>query len=335
MKYRFLGRTGLEVSPLALGTMTFGREADEQTSVRILDAFADAGGNLVDTADVYNGGASEEILGRWLKGRRDDVVVATKVRYNVARGPNTQGLSRRRIIAAVEESLRRLGTDYIDLYQIHAWDPVVPLEETLWTLDNLVRSGKVRYIGASNVSGSQLQKAIDISRGNGWEPFRALQPLYNLLDRDAELELLDVCRDEGLGVIAWSPLRGGWLTGRMRREDGAPAAGTRVETAEKLGWGESWSAYASQERTWRILDTLDEIAAERSRPVPQVALAWLLSRPVLTAPIVGARDAGQLAELLPVLDWELSAGEAARLDEASSFRLPYPYNEISKGAAGR
>ncbi|RPF21198.1 aldo/keto reductase [Myceligenerans xiligouense] len=335
MKYRFLGRTGLEVSPLALGTMTFGREADEPTSRRVLDTFADAGGNFVDTADVYNGGASEEILGRWLKGRRDDVVVATKVRYNASEGPNTQGLSRRRIIAAVEESLRRLETDYIDLYQIHAWDPMVPLEETLSTLDGLVRSGKVRYIGASNVTASQLQKAVDLSRGNGWEPFRSLQPLYNLLDRDAELELFDVCRAEGLGVVAWSPLRGGWLTGRMRRADGAPAPGTRVETAEKLGWGESWSAYAAEERTWRILDTLDEIAGERSRPVPQVALAWLLAQPDLTAPIVGARDAGQLAELLPVTEWALSEDELARLDEASAIRVPYPYSEIAKGAAGR
>ena len=219
MEFRFLGKTGLSVSELCLGAMTFGREASEAESHAMLDRFVAAGGNFIDTADVYSRGASEEILGSWLTSRpRDEIVIATKGRWGTDdpdhRRPNQYGLSRKHLIAACEASLKRLKTDYIDLYQVHMWDPWTRLEETLSTLDGLVRSGKVRYVGASNYSGWQLQKSIDLAKANGWEPFTCLQALYNLLDRDSEYELLHVVRNEGLGMIPWSPLRGGWLAGR-------------------------------------------------------------------------------------------------------------------------
>ncbi|MFP4323110.1 MAG: aldo/keto reductase, partial [Anaerolineales bacterium] len=218
MEYRYMGRTGLKVSELCLGTMTFGRELDEKDSHAMLDRFAEAGGDFIDTADVYTRGVSEEITGRWLKNqKREDFIIATKVRFAMGDGHNEVGLSRKHILEGVEQSLRRLNTDYIDLYQVHAWDPGTPLEETLRTLDSLVTAGKVRYIGVSNFKGWQLQKAMDISHQMGLEAFACLQPLYNLLDRSLEWELLDVAQNEGLGIIPWSPLRGGWLTGKYRR----------------------------------------------------------------------------------------------------------------------
>ena len=244
MEIRNLGKAGLSVSELCLGAMTFGREANEAESHAMLDRFVAAGGNFIDTADVYSRGASEEILGHWLaRQSRDDLVIATKVRFGTddpdARRPNRFGLGRKHIMSAVEASLTRLKTDYIDLYQVHMWDPWTPLEETLSTLDTLVKSGKVRYIGASNYSGWQLQKSVDLAKANGWEPFACLQALYNLLDRDAELELLHVVRNEGLGMIPWSPLRGGWLAGRYHRGLNAPVSGTRIELASSQGWSES------------------------------------------------------------------------------------------------
>ena len=202
MNYRYLGKTGLKVSEFCLGAMTFGRETSEGISHQILDRFVEVGGNFIDTADVYAQGVSEEILGRWLKGKsRDDFVIATKVRFPMGEGPNDVGLSRKHILAGIEASLRRLDTDYVDLYQVHCWDHTTPLEETLSTLDSLVRGGKARYLGVSNYGGWQLQKAIDLSHYMGWEQFVCLQPLYNLLDRQIELELLPVCQNEGLGAI--------------------------------------------------------------------------------------------------------------------------------------
>jgi aryl-alcohol dehydrogenase-like predicted oxidoreductase len=329
MEYRFLGRTGLRVSELCLGTMTFGRESSEELSRRILDRFVEAGGNFLDTADVYSRGLSEEIIGRWLQGkRRDDFVIATKVRFPMGEGPNEVGLSRKHIMAAIEASLRRLGTDYIDLYQVHCWDDVTPLEETLSTLNDLVRSGKVRYIGASNYSGWQLQKAIDISRQMGWEPFRCLQPLYNLLDRSVEWELLPVCVSEGLGVIPWSPLRGGWLSGKYRRGMAAPLEGTRIWEAERHGWSESWSRY-NNERTWSVLDTLFAVADEVKKTPAQVALRWLLQRPGVTAPIIGARTIEQLEDNLGAVGWELNQEQMDRLDQVSVVQLPYPYDFLA------
>lgn len=329
MNYRFLGKTGLRVSELCLGAMTFGRESDEETSRQILDRFVAAGGTFIDTADVYTRGASETIVGRWLKDKnRDDLVIATKVRFPMGEGPNDAGLSRKHILAGVEASLRRLGTDYIDLYQVHCWDSLTPLEETLSTLDSLVKSGKVRYLGASNYSGWQLQKAVDLSRHMGWEPFSCLQPLYNLLDRSTEWELLPLCQNEGLGVIPWSPLRGGWLSGKFRRGMSAPPEGTRVKAAEEQGWSESWSAY-NTEHTWTVLDTLFAVAEEVGKAPAQVALNWLLQRPGVTAPIIGARTLEQLENNLGAAGWSLSQEQVARLIQISDQQLPYPYSFIT------
>jgi len=330
MNYRYLGQTGLKVSELCLGAMTFGRESSEELSFQMLDRFVAAGGNFIDTADVYSRGVSEEILGRWLKDRaRDDFVIATKVRFPMGDGPNEAGLSRKHILAGVEASLRRLGTGYIDLYQVHGWDGRSPLEETLSTLHNLVQSGKVRYLGASNFSGWQLQKALDLSRFRGWEPFVCLQPLYNLLDRELELELLPVCQTEGLGVIPWSPLRGGWLSGKYRRGMTGPPDGTRVKTAEQEGWSETWAEYAT-ERTWGILDVLFAVAEEAGKRPAQVALNWLLQRPGVTAPIIGARTMEHLESNLGAAGWSLGDEQVARLNEVSQRKWSlYPYSMIA------
>ena len=325
MKMRFMGKTGLQVSELCLGAMTFGRESTEETSRQILDAFVEAGGNFIDTADVYAGGKSEEILGRWLPGKaRQQLVIATKVRFRKGPGANDIGLSRKHILNGVEASLRRMQTDYIDLYQVHCWDNRTPLEETLSTLDQLVKSGKVRYIGASNYAGWQLQKSIDLSRQMGWEPFTCLQAQYNLLTRSMEWELTDVCLNEGLGVIPWSPLRGGWLSGKFHRGMAAPPAETRVETASKMGWSESWQNY-NNETTWKILDVLLAVAGEVNKSPAQVALRWLMQRPEVTAPIIGARTMEQLKDNLGSIDWELDGAHLRRLTEVSDPGKPYPY----------
>ncbi|MBI1279745.1 MAG: aldo/keto reductase [Anaerolineaceae bacterium] len=329
MQQRYMGKTGLQVSELCLGAMTFGRESTEEVSGQMLNRFVEVGGNFIDTADAYNGGLSEEILGRWLKTKqRSEFVIATKVRWGISDGPNNSGLSRKHILNAVEGSLRRLGTDYIDLYQVHMWHPPTPLEETLSTLNTLVQSGKVRYIGVSNFSGWQLQKAIDISHQNGWEPFTCLQPLYNLLDRETEWELVPVCKNEGLGIIPWSPLRGGWLAGRYKRGMSGPIEGTRVKVAEEMGWTESWSAY-NTERTWTIIDALFAVAEEAGKSPAQVALNWLLRQPAVTAPIIGARNMTQLEDNLGSADWTLTPEQLARLNKASAQTLPYPYNYLS------
>jgi aryl-alcohol dehydrogenase-like predicted oxidoreductase len=332
MEFRYLGRTGLKVSELCLGAMTFGREADEGSSHRMLDMFVEAGGNFLDTADVYSQGASERVVGSWLaRQRRDDLVIATKVRFPMGSGPNDAGLSRKHIVAGVEASLRRLGTDYLDLYQVHCWDPGTPLEETLSTLDDLVRQGLVRYSGASNFSGWQLQKAIDMSRAAGIEAFSCLQPQYNLLCRSTEWELLPLCRAEGVGVIPWSPLRGGWLSGRFRRGMSAPEPGSRIERAEAEDWSEKWSNY-DNEHTWGVLDALHEVAEQVGRHPAQVAIRWLLQRPEVTAPIIGARDAAQLEANLGSVGWTLEESAMHKLDVASDPGLPYPYDVLAKNA---
>jgi aryl-alcohol dehydrogenase-like predicted oxidoreductase len=328
MNVRQLGRTGLRVSELCLGAMTFGREADEPTSIQMLNRYIEAGGNFIDNADVYGPtpGVSEEVLGRWLKGRyRASLVLATKVRFPTGPGPNDYGLSRKHILDGVHASLRRLGTDYIDLYQVHYWDPTTPLEETLSTLDDLVDQGKVRYIGVSNYKPAQLQRAIDVSRQHGWQVFVCLQPLYNLLDRAIEWDLLAVCQSEGLGVIPWSPLRGGWLSGRYRRGMDAPPPTSRVEEASKQNWGERWELYAT-ERTWTVLDALFAVAKECGHTPPQVAINWLLNRPGVTAPIIGARSLKHLEDNLGASGWSLSSEQMERLTQAGDLVAPYPYN---------
>ena len=333
MEFRYLGKTGLKVSQLCLGAMTFGRETSEDESCRMLDRFVEAGGNFIDTADVYAQGRSEEIIGGWLKGkRRDSLVIATKVRFPKGEGPNDVGLSRKHILSGVEASLRRLDTDYIDLYQVHRWDPGTPLEETLSTLDTLVRSGKVRYVGASNFLGWQLQKAIDLSHRMGWEPFICLQPLYNLLDRVAEWELLSVCRNEGVGVIPWSPLRGGWLSGKYRRGMEGPPPGSRVEDATRYGWSETWDRY-NNERTWTMIDALLAVAEAVGKTPAQTALNWVMHRPGITAPIVGARTLQHLEDNLGAAGWKLSDEHLAKLTAAGDIQGPYPYD--AKGPTDR
>ena len=332
MEYRFLGRSGLKVSEMCLGaTMTFYPESSPGTNRRILDAFADAGGNFFDTGDAYAGGASERFLGEWLAGRpRDAVVVATKVHFATERHANAEGLSRKHLLSAAEQSLQRLRTDHIDLYQMHCWDPGTPLDETLSALDSLVRSGKVRYLGASNFAGWQLQKTVDLARHAGWQPIVALQPLYNLLDRTTELELIPVCLGEGLGVLPWSPLRGGWLGGRFRRGMTAAPAGSKVADQEDG----SFSQYAN-ERTWRILDVLEQVAQQTDRTMAQVALRWLLQKPGVTAPVIGARTAAHLAGCLGALGWSLAPEQMAALDGASRIALPYPHDYIERSTCWR
>lgn len=335
MEYRYLGSTGTKVSELCLGTMTFGRETDESESHRILDQFVEAGGSFIDTANVYSRGVSEEIIGRWLAGRdRDRLVVATKFRFPMGEGANDTGAARKQILRHVEDSLRRLGTDYIDLYQQHCWDRGTPLEETLGTLETLVRDGKVRYIGASNYTGWQLQKAIDMQRHNGWEPFRTLQPQYSLLCRTTEWEMIPVARNEGLGVLPWSPLRGGWLSGKYRRGMEAPPQDSRASRDEEHGGFASWSRL-NRESTWRVLDELEAVADETGRTRVQVALNWLLRRPAVTAPIIGVRTTDHLHQALGATGWELSSEQMQRLDAASEPELVYPWDFVFWAQEGR
>jgi aryl-alcohol dehydrogenase-like predicted oxidoreductase len=337
MNYRYLGKTGLRVSELCLGAMTFGREneATEEESQQMMDRFVAAGGNFIDTANVYSRGISEEIVGRWLKRQnRDEFIVATKVRFPMGERPNEVGLSRKHILASVEASLRRLQTDHIDLYQVHCWDPQTPLEETVSTLNQLVQRGVVRYLGISNFTGWQLQRAVDLTTERNWEPFVCLQPQYNLLCRTTEWELIPISLNEGLGVIPWSPLRGGWLSGKFYRGMSAPPPGSRIELAEEKGWGERWSAY-NNEYTWRVLDALHAVSKQVGKTPAQVAINWLLRKPGVTAPIIGARNLAQLEGNLGSTGWELSSEQVNALDDASEYPLVYPYDFIAKAVNDR
>jgi aryl-alcohol dehydrogenase-like predicted oxidoreductase len=327
MRYRQLGRSGLRVSELTLGTMGFGgsgRFADVgdigvTDAQRQLDLCLDAGINLVDTADAYSDGASEEVLGEALKGRRDRLLVATKARFPTGPGPNDQGLSRHHLIAACEASLKRLQVDHIDLLQVHEWDGSVPLEETLEALDSLVTSGKVRYIGCSNFSGWHLAKSIGVAERLRLQPFVASQIYYSLESRDAEYELIPAAIDGGVGVLVWSPLAGGRLTGKYRRDRPAPeGARGASKTTDPF-------PIRDQEHLYDVVDTLVEIADARGCTPAQVALAWLLGRPGVTSLIVGARDEGQLADNLAATELELTAEEAERLERISRPPLLYPY----------
>jgi aryl-alcohol dehydrogenase-like predicted oxidoreductase len=309
--------------------MTFGRECDEPLSRQMLDRFAEVGGTFIDTADAYNEGVSEEWLGRWLKDRdRHDFVVATKVRWGP--GGNREGLGRKHVLHAVEGSLRRLGTDHIDLYQVHGWDSATPVEEVVRTLDTLVTSGKVRYLGVSNWAAWQIQKALGTADQRGLEPFVSLQPLYNLLDREAEWELVPVSVDAGMGIIPWSPLRGGWLSGKYTRGMSRAPEGTRINDAEAHpSWSERWSQY-DNERTWTVLDELFAVAEEAGRQPAQVALNWLLQQPGVTAPIIGARTMEQLEVNLDATGWDLDPQHIERLTAVSAQRLPYPYDVLAR-----
>jgi aryl-alcohol dehydrogenase-like predicted oxidoreductase len=336
MQYRYMGKTGLKVSELCLGAMTFGRESDVETSNQMMDGFTEAGGNFIDTADVYSRGISEEVVGNWLSNQdREDFVLATKVRFPMSDGVNDVGLSRKHILAGVEKSLKRLKVDYIDLYQVHCYDYDTPLEETMQTLNTLVTQGKVRYLGVSNFKSYQIQKANDIAKAHGWESFTCLQPLYNLLDRFIDWELTEVCEAEGLGIIPWSPLRGGWLTGKYRRDmDNLPDDG-RIKKATAEGWSESWDNY-NTDRTWAIIETLISIAGELGKEPAQVALNWVKDRPHITSPIIGVRTMGQLESNLGSVGWELSEEHLNKLNEVSKMSLPYyPYVQIEGARARR
>ena len=323
MEQRRFGRTGIRVSELCLGTMTFGNEADEATSKAIVDRFLDAGGNFVDTANVYSAGVSEEITGRALGSRRDRVVLATKVRFPMGDGPNDVGLSRRNIRTQVEASLRRLGTEWIDLYQVHCWDPRTPLPETLSTLNDLVHEGKVRYIGASNFAGWHLAKALGLSALHEWEPFVSLQPEYSLITRDIERELLPQCKEEGLAVLPWSPLAGGVLSGKYRKDSDFPAGTRGAETENPITF-----TYRLDDRAWNIVDAVAKVAAEIGKTPAQVALNWVVNRPGITAPIIGARNLTQLEDNLGAIGWQLEKPQRDTLAWASAFRLGYPYEFI-------
>ena len=327
MDYRYLGRSGTKVSEICFGTQTFGWGADEAAAHELANRFVEAGGNFFDTSDKYNDGASERMLGTWLRTqRRDDVVIASKTFFDLGHGPNDMGATRLRIMSQIDRSLERLGTDHLDLYQIHCWDASTPLEETLEALHDLVRLGKVRYLGVSNYAPSQLMKAIMLTRMHGWSPIVSLQPEYSLLVRSTEWELIPLCRAEGVAVLCWSPLAGGWLTGKYRR-DAPPPSDSRV------GRGDRWDDQAEQratERTWRVLDALRAIAEARERTPAQVALNWLLRKPGVTAPIIGARTVEQLAQNLGAVGWVLSDAEVVRLDEASAIALPSPYDFITR-----
>ncbi|MEJ7631254.1 MAG: aldo/keto reductase [Rubrobacteraceae bacterium] len=321
MQYGRLGRTGLMVSELCLGTMTFGRELDEAGSEEIVNRFVEAGGNFIDTADVYENGVSEEITGRAIGDRRDDVVLATKARFPMGEGPNDVGLSRKHIMAGCEASLRRLGTDYIDLYQVHCWDEATPLEETLSALTDLVRSGKARYIGVSNFMAWQIVKALGVSELHGFEKFVCLQPQYSLVERGIEDEALPACVSEGLGVIPWGPLGGGFLSGKYRRGE-RPPEDSRIAGAEE--WMDEYWEKRATERNWRVLDAVGAIAEETGRSYAQVSLNWLLCQPGVTAPIIGARTNEQLEDNLGAAGWRLDEKQVQRLSEAAPPEKTYP-----------
>ena len=326
MDYRLLGRSGLRVSPLALGTMTFGGEGkfglvgstDLAGAQRQLDLCLDAGVNLVDTADAYSGGVAEEILGRALEGRRERLVLATKARFPMGEGPNDAGLSRHHLVAACEASLRRLRIDHIDLYQVHEWDGLTPLEETLEALDHLVTSGKVRYVGCSNFSGWHLMKALAVAERRDLPRFVSQQIHYTLQAREAEYELVPIALDQGVGILVWSPLAGGLLSGKYRRDAQGPA-GSRQLT----DWNEP--PVRDQDALYDVVDVLVEIADGHGVSAAQVALAWLMGRPGVASLVIGARTDEQLVANLGAVDLELGDEERTRLDEVSAPPLIYPY----------
>jgi len=314
------------VSRLALGTMLMGDKTPREESHRMLDRVLAAGGTFVDTADVYSDGGSEETLAPWLAHHRDEVVLATKVRFAVS-DPGGSGLAPDRIVRACDASLRRLGTDTIDLYQVHAPDPDVPLEETLEARDGLVRAGKVRALGASNLPAWLLAWAVATQDREGWSPFVSMQPQYSLVERSVELELLPFCRAAGLGVIPWGPLGAGFLAGRYRRGE-APPEGSRIADADET-LEEAYDRRAI-ERNFRVVDAAAAIAEERDATIPQVALAWLLGTEGIVAPIVGPRTMEQLEDLLGADGLELTAGERARLEEPAPPPPLYPQRMLSE-----
>lgn len=333
METRFLGRSGLKVSALGFGAGTFGGKGplfsawgntDVTEARRMIDLSLDAGLTFFDTADVYSDGASESILGEALRGCRDRVILSSKTGLRLGEGANDAGTSRLRLLKAVDASLKRLGTDYLDLLQLHAFDAMTPIEETLSTLDDLVRAGKVRYLGVSNFSGWQLMKSLGIADRHGWSRYVANQAYYSLIGRDYEWELMPLGIDQGVGAVVWSPLGWGRLTGKLRRGQPLPATSRLHDTADV-------GPPVAQERLFRIVDALDIIAEETGKSIPQIAINWLLQRPTVSTVLIGARNEEQLRQNLGAIGWQLTADQIARLDAASAMEAPYPYYPYWRG----
>lgn len=327
MEYRHLGNSGFRVPALSFGTGTFGGQGklfgawgntDINEARRLVDICLEAGVNLFDSADVYSGGASESILGAAIKGRRDQALISTKATFRFDDGPNNVGSSRFHLINAVDAALKRLGTDYIDLFQLHGFDAKTPVEETLSTLDDLVCAGKLRYLGVSNFSGWHLMKSLAVADRHGWSRYIANQTYYSLIGRDYEEELMPLGIDQGIGAVVWSPLGWGRLTGNIRRGQPLPAQSRLHDSA---GFGPP----VDDERLFGVIDALDAIAAETGKSIPQIALNWLLQRPTVSTVVIGARNEEQLRQNLGATGWNLEAGQIARLDAASAVTPPYPY----------
>jgi aryl-alcohol dehydrogenase-like predicted oxidoreductase len=328
MEYRYLGRTGVRISVVTLGAQTFGWSVERDRAFALLDQYLAAGGNYVDAADSYNKGESERIVGEWIEARgvRNQLLLGTKVFFPTGPSPNDAGLSRKHIQQSLEESLRRLKTDTVDLYQLHCHDRMTPVEETLRTLDDLVRAGKVRYVGVSNFAPSHLQKAIMVAGARGLAPVACLQLEYSLLVRSPEWELLPQCLEEGVGTLAWSPLAGGWLSGKYRR-------GQPLPPDSRAGKGDRWDDAAEQrggERTYAIVEALRGVAGEVGCTVAQAALAWMLQRRRVTSALIGARTPEQLADNLRAGEIRLAERQLEALDAISRPELPYPYAFIER-----
>lgn len=328
MEYRRLGRSGFTVPALTLGTGTFGGGSEffqawgttgVQEASRLVDICLDAGLTMFDSADVYSNGLAEEILGQAIKGRRDRVLISTKATFRMSDRPNDVGSSRFHLTQAVEGALRRLGTDYIDLFQLHTFDALTPVEESLQTLDDLVRAGKIRYIGCSNFSGWHLMKALAVSDRYGWNRYVAHQAYYSLVGRDYEWELMPLGVDQGVGAVVWSPLGWGRLTGKIRRGQPLPA-GSRLQNQSVLDAGPA----VPMERLYAVVDVLDQIAQETSKSVPQIALNWLLQRPTVSTIVIGARNEEQLRQNIGAVGWNLTREQIGRLDAASDVTPAYP-----------
>ncbi|KRA19851.1 aldo/keto reductase [Lysobacter sp. Root604] len=327
MDTRFLGNSGFKVPVLGFGAGTFGGKGplfsawgntDVAEARRLIEICLEAGVNLFDTADVYSDGASESILGAAIQGRRDEVILSTKISLRAGEGANDVGASRHHLIRAVDRALQRLGTDYIDLLQLHHFDAQTPVEQVMSTLDDLVRAGKLRYLGVSNYSGWQLMKSQAVADRYGYSRFVANQTYYSLVGRDYEWELMPLAQDQGVGAVVWSPLGWGRLTGKIRRGQPLPEGSRLHDTA-------GFAPPVEEERLYRIVGALDEVAAETGKSVPQIALNWLLRRPTVSSVLIGARNEEQLRQNLGAVGWSLSAEQVARLDDASRVTPPYPY----------
>ena len=329
MEYRQLGRSGLKVPALSFGTGTFAGttelfrawgDTDAKAATRMVDICLEAGLNMFDSADIYSAGQAEEVLGEAIRGRRDKVLISTKATFRFGPGPNDVGSSRHHLIRSCEAALKRLGTDYIDLYQLHGFDATAPVEETLSALDDLVKAGKIRYIGVSNFSGWHLMKSLSVSDRYGWSRYVAHQAYYSLLGRDYEWELMPLGLDQGVGAVVWSPLGWGRLTGKVRRGQPLPQTSRLNSTLSN-----EKGPQIADEHLYKVVDALDEVAKEVGKTVPQVALNWLLQRPTVSTVIIGARTEQQLRDNLGAVGWNLTAAQVAKLDEASAVSRAYPY----------